>query len=281
MYLCVLTCHNALKNGHVFRTAELEAVVKVLSCKTQKLGAKAYGCTNTQCSHKKRVCNTYKSKLCTSCGQKATEHWIGLINTILPDCKYRHITFTMPKAFWMIFQYNRALLNHLFSLAANTLISLVKKRDLTVGIFAALHTYGRQVNFNCHIHLSIAEFGLNRQGKLKPFSFKFDLLMRQWRYRIISLLRTHYPVLILLPKLEVEGNSAQSWNTFLDRNYNSHWNVNIAKNTSHKAHTTKYLGSYVKKPPIAATRLADYTGGDVTFTYLDHRSKSYKDSTLS
>ena len=38
--------HNALKNGHVFRTAELEAVVKVLSCKTHKLGAKAYGCTN-------------------------------------------------------------------------------------------------------------------------------------------------------------------------------------------------------------------------------------------
>ena len=38
----------------------------------------------------------------------------------------------------------------------------------------------------------------------------------------------------------------------------------------------KYLGSYVKKP-----RLADYTGGDVTFTYLDHRIKSYKDLTLS
>ena len=50
-------------------------------------------------------------------------------------------------------------------------------------------------------HLSIAEFGLNRQGKLKPFSFKFDLLMRQWRYGIISLLRTHYPALILPPEL--------------------------------------------------------------------------------
>lgn len=273
--------HNALKNGHVFRTAELEAVVKVLSCKTHKLGAKAYGCTNTQCSHEKRVCNTCKSKLCTSCGQKATERWIADINSILPDCKYRHITFTMPKAFWMIFQYNRKLLNHLFSLAANTLINIAKKRGLTIGIFAALHTYGRQINFNCHIHLSIAEFGLNRQGKLKTFSFKFGLLMSQWRYEVINLLRTHYPVLILPPELEAKGNSLQSWNVFLDRNYNSHWNVDIAKSTSHKAHTAKYLGSYVKKPPIAAARLADYTGGDVTFTYLDHRSKSYKDLTLS
>ncbi|WP_416055090.1 transposase [Photobacterium carnosum] len=27
--------------------------------------------------------------------------------------------------------------------------------------------------------------------------------------------------------------------------------------------------------------LADYEGGDITFTYLDHRSKSYKDLTLN
>ncbi|WP_235860979.1 transposase, partial [Photobacterium phosphoreum] len=125
------------------------------------------------------------------------------------------------------------------------------------------------------------EFGLNRQGKLKSFSFKFDLLMSQWRYEIITLLRTHYPVLILPPELEVEGNSPQSWTAFLDRNYNRHWNVNVAPNTTHKTHTAKYLGCYVKKPPIAAARLADYTGGDVTFTYLDHRNKSYKDLTLS
>ena len=152
----------------------------------------------------------------------------------------------MPKAFWLIFQYNRALLNHLFSLTANTLIKLARKRGLTVGIFEALHAYGRQINFNCHIHLSIAAFSLNHKGKLKPFPFKFDLLMRQWRYGVINLLRTYYPVLILPPEVEEEGNSPQFWTAFLDRNYNSHWNVNIAKNTTHKAHTTKYLGSYVK-----------------------------------
>ncbi len=141
-------CHNALKNGQVFRISDLEAVAKVSSCKTHKLGAKAYTCSNPQCTHEKRVCNTCKSKLSTSCGQKATERWIAVINSILPDCKYRHITFTMPKAFWIIFQYNRELLNHLFSLAANTLISLAKKKDLTVGIFTALYIYGRQINFN-------------------------------------------------------------------------------------------------------------------------------------
>ncbi|OBU42131.1 hypothetical protein AYY26_20265 [Photobacterium phosphoreum] len=37
----------------------------------------------------------------------------------------------------------------------------------------------------------------------------------------------------------------------------------------------------MKKLPIVAAQLADYIGGDVTFTYLDHRNKSYKDLTLS
>ena len=100
--------------------------------------------------------------------------------------------------------------------------------------------------------------------------------MRQWRYGVISLLRTHYPTLILPPELETEGNSPQSWNAFLDRNYNSHWNVSIAKNISHKTHTAKYLGSYVKNSPIAAARLADYTGGDMMFTYLTTKAKAVK-----
>ena len=116
----------------------------------------------------------------------------------------------MPKDFWIIFQYNRELLNHLFALSADTLISFAKKRGLTVSIFAALHTYGGQVNFNCHIHLSIAEFGLNQHGKLKAFSFKFDLLMKQLRYGVINLLRTHYHTLIFPPELTTKGDSLQS-----------------------------------------------------------------------
>ena len=49
---------SSIKNGHVFRYAEIEAVTKVLSCKTHKLGARKYSCSNKNCSHKKHVFNT-------------------------------------------------------------------------------------------------------------------------------------------------------------------------------------------------------------------------------
>ncbi|WP_171755349.1 transposase, partial [Shigella sonnei] len=37
--------------------------------------------------------------------------------------------------------------------------------------------------------------------------------------------------------------------------------------------TARYLGRYLKKPPIAASRLAHYNGGaSLSFRYLDHKT---------
>ena len=185
----------------------------------------------------------------------------------------------MPNQFWDIFKRNRWLLKDLFPLAANTLLSLAKARKLTIGIFSALHTYGRKINFNCHIHLSLAEYGIDKNENLKKFSFKFDLLVGQWRYGIINVLRKHYDSLDLPQELGEEGKNLQSWNAFLNIQYNRYWNVDVAKKTSHKAHTAKYLGSYVKKPPVAASRLAHYHA--VTFRYLGHNTKTNKYLTLT
>ncbi len=271
----------AYKENYPFRTVELETIAKFLSCKTERLGKLTYSCSNHACTHVKYILSTCKTKLCPSCGQKATEQWIATQKEILPDCKFRHITFTMPGQFWPIFQANRWLLNELFACAADTLLTQAEIKKLTIGIFVALHTYGRKLNFNCHIHLALAEYGIDNHENLKKFSFKFASLMKQWRYGIIKLLRENYDRLICPSELSHEAKTFQSWNDFLNTQYNRHWNVNIAKKTSHKAHTAKYLGSYIKKPPIAASRLKEYANGEVTFSYLDHNDKTHKSLTLS
>ena len=45
---------------------------------------------------------------------------------------------------------------------------------------------------------------------------------------------------------------------------------------SHKAHTTRYLGSYIKKPPIAGTQLRHYVDESVEIDYLDHKTKTIR-----
>ena len=253
----------------------------MLSCGTYLMGSMHYACENPSCSHSKVICQTCKSRFCNSCGQKATERWINYQGEVLPDCKYRHLTFTMPDVFWPVFELNRELLGKLFSIAANTLLHFGKEKNLTIGMFAALHTYGRQLNFNCHIHLSLAQYGLNKHGELKTFTFPFKNLMSMWRFGVIDLLRDNFEKLTLPESLKGIISNKQEWSRYLNTQYNRHWNVNIAKKTTHKNQTKNYIGRYLKKPPIAASRLKHMFGGDVTFEYLDHRDNRHKALTLT
>lgn len=61
-----------------------------------------------------------------------------------------------------------------------------------------------------------------------------------------------------------------------------YWHVYFAKPTKHARQTAKYLGRYLKKPPIAGSRLAHYDGGSrVTLRFLDHRMGQYDALKLS
>jgi hypothetical protein len=265
-----------LEEGHQFRDIELESMAKMMACGTSRMGYKRYCCSNKSCTHSKVVSFSCKSRFCNPCGQKATEQWITKQGEILPDCQYRHLTFTMPDVFWDVFKLNRKLLNSLFSIAANTLNHFAKKKKLTIGLFVALHTYGRQLNFNCHIHLSLAEFALNQYGDLKKFNFPFKELMAMWRYGVIDLLRQKFDSLILPEHLSDKISDYQDWNKYLDGQYNRFWQVDIAKKTSHKKHTQNHLGSYLKKPPIAASRLKEFHNEEITIEYHDHRDNRKK-----
>lgn len=267
-----------LDSGHKFRSIELESAAKVLACGTTVTGAKHYGCSDPSCTHTKVIALSCKSRLCNSCGQKATEQWMCVQKEILPDCSWRHLTFTMPSVLWKIFQLNRHLLGDLFRISSQILLQTAKKKKLIIGMFSALHTYGRQLNFNCHIHLSLAEFGLNQYGDLVPFTFPFKDLMSQWRYLVITLLRQQPLSQLILPETIVDE---PAWKKVLNDCYNQYWQVKIAKKTSHKSHTAKYLGSYLKKPPIAGSRLRHYVDENVHIDYLDHRSKTNKTMALS
>ncbi len=88
-------------------------------------------------------------------------------NNRLPDCPWQHLVFTLPDTLWPLFFYNRWLLDALFRLAADNLIYAAKRRGLRVGIFGALHTYGRRLNWHPHVHLSVTAGGLDEQGVWK------------------------------------------------------------------------------------------------------------------
>ncbi|RSB20587.1 IS91 family transposase, partial [Enterobacter cloacae] len=130
-------------------------IERMLACGTTAMGVRRYCCSYPDCSHSRFFCQSCKSKACSACGFKATEQWVTQQSHILPDCDWQHITFTMPHLLWPFFNNNWHLLNALFRAATRAMLRWSRKQGVEVGIFCALHTYGRQLNQHPHIHLSV------------------------------------------------------------------------------------------------------------------------------
>ncbi len=58
--------------------------------------------------------------------------------------------------------------------------------------------------------------------------------------------------------------------------------VHVEEETAGGRNTARYLGRYLKKPPIAASRLAHYNGGaSLSFRYPDHKTGETATETLT
>ena len=68
-----------------------------------------------------------------------------------------------------------------------------KRQGLEIGVFCALHTYSRKLNWNCHVHVSATRGGIcQRTGLWKPIYFKAKVTEACWRAAITQLLSAHY-----------------------------------------------------------------------------------------
>lgn len=272
------------KHHATLRPAIPKAIVKLLSCKHKVRGYQEYCCLTPGCSHVKYVCFTCKSKGCSSCGKKATEVWIQKQQDILPKTSWQHITFTMPSQLWDFFWLNRKLLMGIAKLAADCIKAIARKKKVTPGIFIAIHTFGRSLTRNVHIHVSTTAGGLSDDlTQWNSLFFKQDTLMKMWRYKVINLFRKmHAEKPIMLPKaIQKLLTPHVTFNHFLDKLYKKQWIVNCAKPTDDHKVSVNYLARYTKRPPIAESKLRHYDGNEVTFSYLDHKTKIYKKLSLS
>ena len=267
------------------RPAITSAVVNLLSCGNTVRGFIGFSCENPNCSHTKRIPFSCKNRLCSSCGKKATAIWIHKQTRHFPEAPYQHITFTMPCEFWDLFWHNRFLQNLICALAADCIKTIAKKYGVTTGIFLAIHTFGRDLKRNVHIHLCVAMGGLiDNYSKWKTLpKFNKYTLMPLWRTRIIQLLRKQYKKgALMLPKsLAHLQQNYTDFNQFLDFHYKRFWNVYCAAPEKNHIRNTEYLARYIKRPAIANSRLMHYAGADVRFWFFDHKTKTKRTFTCS
>lgn len=248
-------------------------VDRVLVCRTDKLGFHQYVCHT--CGTTRKVPHTCKSRFCSSCGKIAVDNWAQKNISKFPDIQYRHIVFTLPEQLRILCILNRKLLlNALFKLASQSITSWTKEdKHCIPGIISVLHTFGKTLKFNPHIHIIVSCGGLSLDHSCWiPVSiFPEKVLKARWKYNVISFVRASFKNnKLLLTKPLNMLHSYTAFNSFLNMLYQRYiWYVQIGTKLTSLFFTVQYVGRYTKRPVIAETRISNYDGNSVSFWFDD------------
>lgn len=232
----------------------------MLDCRDpQKLGYTKYSCPK----HPQQVTiipHSCKSKFCNVCGSYQTDKWMSKALTFFPNTTYYHITFTIPDYLWYFLKDNPKPLDYLFKASAELIRGWFNERGIIPAVCSGLHTFGKKVNFNSHIHMIVSSGGLSyKKGKPLWKSVNFIPYKKMLKLRWRAILLKH-----LSPFLD------QKLKKLL---YSINWYVHVNMKILNLPFTCKYIGRYSKKPALAETRITDYDGEFITFFYKE-RDKS-------
>ena len=238
-------------------------VEKVLKCKDTKYGFIELKCD--KCNTTKKIGFTCKSRFCTSCGKIYTDNWIDNMLGNLINVKHRHIVFTIPEELRKFFGIDRQRLKILPKCAARAVTSwmhsLNKKEEFTPGIVTVIHTFGRDLKWNPHVHMMVTEGG---KGNITEW--------RHIRYISYESLRKRWQKILLDEITNISGNTKEVklLKNKLYKEKDKGFYV-YAKTEIKSAKTAaKYVGRYVGRPAIAESRILKYDGKNVTYKYTRH-----------
>jgi hypothetical protein len=245
----------------VVRSAVRTNFQKVIDCRTPVLGAEKYASDTEETV----VYHTCKSRVCPSCGYRATQLWQREQWAALPDMAYVGLVLTMPDVFWPVFRNNRRLLFDLPVLGAAAVKAWARTRcGIEHLVLVVPHTFGRRLNFHPHLHLLVSAGALHQTtGRWIPrVRFDKDAIMRIWRLAVITYLREALKAGLL------GIDSRREFATELKFQSTRWWNIHVSRFQS-KGHFLRYAGRYLRRPPIAQHRLIDTGNGEVQFTAKD------------
>ena len=261
-------------NPHLnIRDVVHDNVDRMIKCQTADLGYAWYECPT--CGNFQLAFHTCKSRFCNSCGVKyAKARSLAVSNTLL-DCKHRHITFTIPDTLRDHFRRKRERLNLLFDAVNMTFKHLLlkhgKKKDYKAGYICVLHTFGRALNFNVHIHALISEGMIDTLGHFKALKyFNYELLRKSFMKCLLDLL--HKDI----------GNSFYKEKCDLYKNHVSGFYVHAPDTSSSfkkQKELVKYVLRYTGRPVMAESRILDinHETGFITYFYEPHEDDHLPD----
>ena len=258
-------------------------VKKIIDCYNKDLGCSVYECPS--CHDITFIGHTCKSRFCSSCGYKYKLERVENILQKAYKCKHRQIVFTIPEELrkYFFFPFEERM-NILFEAVRQTIYSILNtsykktkkgikkylsKTKYSPGFFAFLHTFGRDLKWNPHIHLLIAEIKLSKNKCDKWEYFDYDALSMRFQKILLDLLSKEL------------GKSFNEVKRKMFLKYTKGFYVYAEKKKFKSLKSgIEYVTRYCGRVPISENRIINYDGTNVTFSYNEHKDESYHEVTM-
>lgn len=130
------------------------------------------------------------------------------------------------------------------------------------GLITVIHTFGRDLKWNPHIHAIVTLGGFNKNYQfLEKKYFHVNSIAGQWKKMVIDIVKSgNYD------KPEIKAKAYAAANYLYRKNIRFFFNV--AKNDlNNNVYAIKYIGRYLSRAPIAEYKIIDFYDNKVTFYY--------------
>ena len=247
------------------------------ACRTAELGGHIYECN--QCGALEFAYRSCRDRHCPKCGKFKKAEWIERQKVVLLPIPYFHVTFTTDHALNPLVPANQKVIyDALFWAVSETLKRFAKKYwGGTLGITAALHTWGQQMDPHVHLHCIVTGGALSDDGqqfRRSGGAYLFDVveLSARFRDRFCRKLKR----LAKAGKLKLVGAAAEiDVEQLVAGMLAKKWEV-FAKPFDNPELVYEYLSRYVHQVAISNYRLVKIEGGQVHFEYHDNKDEGKK-----
>ena len=242
------------------RLSITENIERMLNCGDPKNGGVMYACPDCEQSLRFSPLHCH-SRFCPSCGNIYNMRRAAAMSSKVIDAPHRHVTFTIPRELRVFFRLDRDALNDLFAAVADTLFFIArhasKTQDYTPGFIAVLHTFGRDLKWNPHVHVLLCTkvFGNTSKG---DFFLPYHLLRKSFQRCLLDRLKKRF------------GMVFSRLNSLIYQAYPDGFYVHAPNQNVNTDSVIKYIGRYLGRPPIASSRIDSFVDDIVTFHYTRH-----------
>ena len=247
-------------------------VRKVIDCGKISKGFYLYECE--KCNDFKIVPFRCKSRVCNCCGYQYQKFRADKVKSKLINCNHRHLVFTIAEELRIYFRRDRNLLHLLFRSSAATvsawLSSPNKSQQLTCGMISTLHTFGRDLKWNPHIHMLVSLCATGIGVPFKKFNFiPFEMLRKRFMTTLLFNLKN-----------AVNSSAFNALTAELYKSKNNGFYVHAYARITNSEEIINYMVRYIGRPVIAKKRILKYENGLVTFCYNRHEDDKYIEETI-